>query len=92
MARKDDLARGRGLARDDHARRVMMPREAPPLFAPRDLSASFRPFSFLFPLWTPLCPFLLFYSYLAICNNPIFTHGIFSGVGTQIETARTEPA
>jgi hypothetical protein len=26
------------------------------------------------------------------CHNPIFTHGIFSGVGAQIGTARTEPA
>jgi hypothetical protein len=26
------------------------------------------------------------------CHNPIFTHGIFSGVGTQNGTARTEPA
>jgi hypothetical protein len=26
------------------------------------------------------------------CHNPIFTHGIFSGVGTQNETARTKPA
>jgi hypothetical protein len=25
-------------------------------------------------------------------HNPIFTPGIFSGVGTQIETARTEPS
>jgi hypothetical protein len=50
VARKVDLARGRGLARDHHARRMMMPREAPLLFAPRDLSALFHPFSFLFPL------------------------------------------
>ena len=26
------------------------------------------------------------------CHNPIFTHGIFSGVGTQNGTARAEPA
>ena len=26
------------------------------------------------------------------CHNPIFTHRIFSGVGTQNGTARTEPA
>ena len=26
------------------------------------------------------------------CHNPIFTHGTFSGVGTQNETAQTEPA
>ena len=26
------------------------------------------------------------------CHNPIFTHGIFSGVGTQNRTARTELA
>ena len=26
------------------------------------------------------------------CHNPIFTHGIFSGVGTQNEAARTKPA
>ena len=26
------------------------------------------------------------------CHNPIFTHGIFSSVDTQNETARTEPA
>ena len=26
------------------------------------------------------------------CHNPIFTHGIFSGVGTQNGTARTKPA
>ena len=26
------------------------------------------------------------------CHNPIFTHGIFSGVDTQNGTARTEPA
>ena len=29
---------------------------------------------------------------LTRCHNPIFTHRIFSGVGTQNETARTEPA
>jgi hypothetical protein len=27
-----------------------------------------------------------------VCHNPIFTHGIFSGVGAQNGTARTEPA
>ena len=27
-----------------------------------------------------------------MCHNPIFTHGIFLGVGTQNETTRTEPA
>ena len=27
-----------------------------------------------------------------LCHNPIFTHGIFSGVGTQNGTARAEPA
>jgi hypothetical protein len=26
------------------------------------------------------------------CHNPIFTHGIFSSVNTQNETARTQPA
>jgi hypothetical protein len=26
------------------------------------------------------------------CHNPIFTPGIFSGVGAQNETARTKPA
>jgi hypothetical protein len=27
-----------------------------------------------------------------MCHNPIFTHRIFSGVGMQNETARTESA
>jgi hypothetical protein len=69
VARKVTLACGRELAWHDAAQRVMMPREAPLLFAPRDSSAPFRPFSFLFPLWTPLHPFLLFYSYLAIRDS-----------------------
>ena len=30
--------------------------------------------------------------HFAMCHNPIFTHGIFSGVGTQNETAQTKPA
>ena len=35
---------------------------------------------------------LFCYKVMPFCHNPIFTPGIFSGVGTQNETARTKPA
>ena len=61
---------GRKLARHHAARRVMMPRAFLVLFAPRDSSAPFRPFSFLFSLWTPLRLFC-FFTHILLSRTPI---------------------
>ena len=70
MARKVGLAWRLGLARDHHAPRVMMARAAPPENTPRALSLSFRPFFFLFALWTPLRP-LCFFTHILLSGTPI---------------------
>ena len=44
--------------------------------------------------WLLACLFtaLIWKMWIKYCHNPIFTHGIFSGVDTQNGTARTKPA